>query len=100
MKEMKVKAFAHITGGGLLENVSRILPSELAALIDASKWNVPAVFGWLADKVSSITYRGHHGCDCMVVGFTTSSAISTYHHYRCEFEYHSANTTLCYKVCM
>ncbi|XP_071119919.1 trifunctional purine biosynthetic protein adenosine-3-like isoform X3 [Mytilus edulis] len=50
MKEMKVKAFAHITGGGLTENVARVLPSELAASIDANKWNIPAVFGWLADK--------------------------------------------------
>jgi hypothetical protein len=34
----------------------------LMPLSDASKWNVPTVFGWLADKVSSITYRGCHGC--------------------------------------
>ncbi|CAG2225295.1 GART [Mytilus edulis] len=50
MKEMKVKAFAHITGGGLVENVARVLPSDLTASIDANKWNIPAVFGWLADK--------------------------------------------------
>ncbi|XP_076114249.1 trifunctional purine biosynthetic protein adenosine-3-like isoform X2 [Mytilus galloprovincialis] len=50
MKEMKVKAFAHITGGGLTENVARVLPSDLAASIDANKWKIPAVFGWLADK--------------------------------------------------
>ena len=52
---MKVKAFAHITGGGLLENIARILPSELTVSIDASKWDVPAVFGWLADKVKNET---------------------------------------------
>jgi len=33
--------------------------------------------------------RGHRGRDRMVVGFTTTYAISTYHHYSCEFESHS-----------
>ena len=35
----------------------------------------------------------------MVVRFTTTYAISTYHHKRCEFESHSGDTTLCDKVC-
>ena len=30
--------------------------------------------------------RDHHGCDCMVVGFTTTCAISVYRHTSCEFE--------------
>jgi phosphoribosylformylglycinamidine cyclo-ligase len=42
-----VKAVAHITGGGLSENVPRILPEGLAAHIDLGSWQVPAVFGWL-----------------------------------------------------
>ena len=33
--------------------------------------------------------RGHCGHDCMVVGFTTTYAISAYHHYSCEFKSHS-----------
>ena len=43
-----VKALAHITGGGLLENVPRVLPPGLAVEIDAGAWSVPAVFRWLA----------------------------------------------------
>ncbi|KAK4873867.1 hypothetical protein RN001_013227 [Aquatica leii] len=43
-----VKAFAHITGGGLLENIPRILPSSLAVQINSSQWQIPKVFGWLA----------------------------------------------------
>ena len=35
---------------------------------------------------SNLVIRGCHGCDRMVVGFTTTCAISAYHHYSCEFE--------------
>ncbi|KAK3100210.1 hypothetical protein FSP39_016387 [Pinctada imbricata] len=46
----KVKAFCHITGGGLVENLPRILSDNLAARLDALKWEVPPVFGWLSYK--------------------------------------------------
>ncbi|MCC7260856.1 MAG: phosphoribosylformylglycinamidine cyclo-ligase, partial [Alphaproteobacteria bacterium] len=43
----KVKALAHITGGGLIENLPRILPDSLGAHIDAKSWERPEVFPWL-----------------------------------------------------
>ncbi|KAG5325964.1 PUR2 protein, partial [Acromyrmex heyeri] len=43
-----VKAFAHITGGGLTENIPRILPENLGVTLDAEKWNVLSIFSWLA----------------------------------------------------
>lgn len=42
-----VKGAAHITGGGLVENLPRILPRGLQARVEATSWDVPAVFRWL-----------------------------------------------------
>ncbi len=43
-----VKALAHITGGGLVDNLPRVLPAGVAAVVDATAWTLPAVFRWLA----------------------------------------------------
>ena len=46
-KEVDVRALSHITGGGLLENIPRVLPSDSVAVIDTQSWQQPAVFAWL-----------------------------------------------------
>jgi len=43
----KVKALCHITGGGLLENLPRILPSDLSAELTLNSYDLPRVFKWL-----------------------------------------------------
>ena len=44
MAKVKVSGLAHITGGGLVDNVPRIMPGGLSAVIDRSSWKVPTVF--------------------------------------------------------
>ena len=44
-----VHALAHITGGGLTENLPRVLPDELGAEIDLDAWELPGVFKWLSE---------------------------------------------------
>ncbi|MFD2174695.1 phosphoribosylformylglycinamidine cyclo-ligase [Rhodobacter lacus] len=45
-------ALAHITGGGLTENLPRVLPEGLGATIDLSSWALPGVFRWLAETAA------------------------------------------------
>jgi phosphoribosylformylglycinamidine cyclo-ligase len=47
----RAKAFAHVTGGGILGNLTRVLPDGVGAEIDWDSWSRPPVFGWLARHV-------------------------------------------------
>ncbi len=48
--ELDVHAMAHITGGGLTENLPRVLPGDTRGLIHSGSWRHPAVFRWLQEK--------------------------------------------------
>ncbi|TCK08615.1 phosphoribosylformylglycinamidine cyclo-ligase [Marinobacterium mangrovicola] len=50
IKESQVNALSHITGGGLLENIPRVLPDNAKAVIDTNSWEIPAVFKWLQEQ--------------------------------------------------
>ncbi len=49
MKQVPVHALSHITGGGLLENIPRVLPDNTKAVIDYRSWQQPEVFQWLQE---------------------------------------------------
>ena len=50
VKKIDVKGMAHITGGGLTENIPRILKDGLMAKIDLGTWKFPKIFQWLQDS--------------------------------------------------
>jgi phosphoribosylformylglycinamidine cyclo-ligase len=49
-KAGKIQGLAHITGGGLTENLPRVLPEGCAAQVDLDAWDLPPVFKWLAQE--------------------------------------------------
>ena len=49
-KHVDVRALSHITGGGLLENIPRVLPADSVAVIDTNSWQQPDVFAWLQNN--------------------------------------------------
>lgn len=60
----RIHAMAHITGGGLLENVVRVLPDDCAAVIDDSSWQRPAIFDWLAEQGNIAHQEMHRTFNC------------------------------------
>ncbi len=50
LTQVNVHALAHITGGGLLENLPRVMPEGTRAVIDAGSWQRPAIFDWLQEQ--------------------------------------------------
>ena len=50
IKSQPIHAISHITGGGLLENIPRVLPNNLAAELDSSSWEFPEIFKWIQDQ--------------------------------------------------
>ncbi len=50
LETFDIHAMAHITGGGLLENIPRVLPESAQAVVDTSSWQLPEIFQWLQDN--------------------------------------------------
>ncbi len=50
MQHLTVKGMAHITGGGITENVPRVLPQNVVADIDSNTWQMPKLFHWLREQ--------------------------------------------------
>jgi phosphoribosylformylglycinamidine cyclo-ligase len=50
IKTLPVHAISHITGGGLSENIPRVLPAQTAAIIDTESWQLPTIFNWIQQQ--------------------------------------------------
>ena len=50
LKNVRIKAMAHITGGGFIDNIPRVLPEGVAVEINKSNWNTPRIFRMIQEK--------------------------------------------------
>lgn len=50
LKQFDIHAIAHITGGGLIDNLPRVMPDNSKATIDLDSWERPAIFDWLQEQ--------------------------------------------------
>jgi len=66
MHDMPVKGMAHITGGGLLENVPRMLPPGMQARLSRSTWERPTIFDWLQRHGNVADNEMHRVFNCGV----------------------------------
>lgn len=64
MKTVSVHALSHITGGGLLENLPRVMPDNCRAQIKADSWQQPAIFDWLQKHGNVEASEMHRTFNC------------------------------------
>ena len=64
MAVLPVKGMAHITGGGLLENIPRVLPKAVKAVIERSAWQRPRIFQWLQSEGNVAENEMHRVFNC------------------------------------
>jgi phosphoribosylformylglycinamidine cyclo-ligase len=62
--KIAVKGLAHITGGGLVENIPRVLPANTAARLDRTQWRRPAIFDWLQKQGNIDDAEMHRTFNC------------------------------------
>jgi len=79
-EKINIHALSHITGGGLLENIPRVLPDNVSAIINADSWKRPAIFDWLQEQgnvVDEEMYRTFNSGIGMVVCVAKEDAEQT-----------------------
>ncbi|MCV6605388.1 MAG: phosphoribosylformylglycinamidine cyclo-ligase, partial [Porticoccaceae bacterium] len=81
IRDSQVHALSHITGGGLLENIPRVLPDSAKAVIDTNSWQRPAVFDWLQKHGNVNDTEMHRTFNCgigMVICVPADSVDDTF----------------------
>ena len=76
-EKIRINAIAHITGGGLIENLPRVIPSHLKANIELASWKQPPIFSWLQDKGNINSFEMYKTFNCgigMVIAVGQSDA--------------------------
>lgn len=78
--QTKVHGIAHITGGGIMENISRVIPQGLAIEIESNSWSRPAVFSWLQEhgNINNIEMLRTFNCGigmCVIVDADQSNEV-------------------------
>ena len=79
-RQVEVKALSHITGGGLPENLPRVLPADCRAVVDTASWNWPPIFHWLQERGNVATPEMYRTFNCgvgMVLCVAESDAAAT-----------------------
>lgn len=79
-KQLEVKALSHITGGGLPENLPRVLPAGCRAVVDTGSWEWPEIFQWLQTQGNVATPEMYRTFNCgvgMVLCVAEGSAAAT-----------------------
>jgi len=64
MKKVEIHAISHITGGGLLENIPRVMPKNTLAKVDTKNWNRPVVFDWIQENGNVDFHEMHRTLNC------------------------------------
>ena len=64
MERVTLKGLAHITGGGLTENIPRVLPENTCARLESARWKRPAIFEWLQKRGQLIDDEMHRTFNC------------------------------------
>lgn len=66
LEKVQVKAISHITGGGFWENIPRVLPESLTAVIDKTSWDWPEIFKWLQESGNVSEHEMYRTFNCGV----------------------------------
>mmetsp|Transcript_65490 Transcript_65490/g.206983 ORF Transcript_65490/g.206983 Transcript_65490/m.206983 type:complete len:273 (+) Transcript_65490:307-1125(+) len=66
LENHNVNAISHITGGGFWENIPRVLPADMQAVVDGNSWNWPSIFSLLQEKGNVTTHEMYRTFNCGV----------------------------------